>query len=164
MSKKTILWTVIIVLAVVLVWILSRDQGSIVGSIINPTASATPSTTPPGQSAKATPKATPNMSYVQAVATYKDTRVQFNDTCHAIPGQIVLKNGTKVMLDNRSADAKTLTVAGKKYTVAGYGWKVITATTDKSLPFVLGINCQSANSSVGNALTINIQAKISDGL
>jgi hypothetical protein len=61
-----------------------------------------------------------------------------------------VKNGTSVMLDNRSGDARTFAVGGVFYSIAGYGWKIVTPTS-KDLPATLYLDCGSARN-VGTLL------------
>jgi hypothetical protein len=65
------------------------------------------------------------MSYQKALETYKDRRIQFNDACAATPNTVTYKDNTGIMLDNRSAQSRTIKV-GTTYTVKGYGFKIVT--------------------------------------
>lgn len=63
-----------------------------------------------------------------------------------------IKNGTSIMLDNRSGDARTFAVGGVFYSIAGYGWKVVTPSS-KTLPATMYLDCGSAR----NVGTIMLQ-------
>ncbi|MDQ3075567.1 MAG: hypothetical protein M3Q34_00350 [bacterium] len=80
----------------------------------------------------AAPAAT--LTYQQALEKYKDRRIQFNDSCSAVPNNVTYKDNTGIMLDNRSAQTRTIKVGGT-YTVKGYGFKIVTLpniTTQKT--------------------------------
>ncbi len=164
MGKKIVIWLVIIILIVLGVWIFSKK-----GSNLGLKSEASPS---PAQSAspkpfRASPKATApanTITYGQALAQYADRKVQFNDQCQGTPGQIVVKKGQKVLLDNRSKYNQTLSFAGQTLALPAYNWTIITASTDKSLPYGLGIDCKSDASGTKNGAIINIQASILQGL
>jgi hypothetical protein len=84
-------------------------------------------------------------AYSTAVKQYEGRRIQFDMYCQAIPTSLVFKNGVSLMLDNRSGDARTITIGGTPYYLAGYGWKVVTLSVSASqLPKTLSINCGSA--------------------
>lgn len=83
--------------------------------------------------------------YSAAVKQYEGKRIQFDMYCQAIPTSLVFKNGTSVMLDNRSGDARTIKIGNTSYYLAGYGWKIVTLSVASSqLPATLWINCGSA--------------------
>jgi hypothetical protein len=82
-------------------------------------------------------------TYTQLVSQYKDRRIQFDARCQAIPSNVTYKNGTSVMFDNRSGDARIITIGGVKYNFAGYGYKVITLS-NPSLPKTLLLSCGAA--------------------
>lgn len=82
-------------------------------------------------------------TYTKLTVEYKDRRIQFDMNCQAIPNNITYKNGTKVMFDNRSGDARIITVGGVKYNFAGYGYKILTLSSN-TLPKTLLISCGAA--------------------
>lgn len=165
MSKKTLIWIVVIILVVIGIWLMNKNQGSDSSLIDQNGPVVSSSVTPTVTVKKAVPKATElKLSYSETVAQFKDRRIQFNSQCQGIPGQLSVKNNEKIMLDNRSSDSKTLTIDGQKYEIAGYDWKVITASTPKAMPYGMSIHCKSVNNSVGNAGLIYLQANILDTL
>lgn len=90
-------------------------------------------------------KTSSSAAYSAAVKQYEGRRVQFDMYCQAIPTSLSFKNGTSIMLDNRSGDARTVTIGGTAYYLSGYGWKVITLWKSSSqLPATLSINCGGA--------------------
>ncbi len=82
-------------------------------------------------------------TYTDLVKTYADRRIQFDINCQAIPGNVTFKNGTTIMLDNRSGDARTITLAGVKYQLAGYGYAIVTLRSTV-LPKEMLLSCGSA--------------------
>jgi len=122
-SKKQWVGIVIVVAIVaVVVWRLSMN-------------SYQPVTTPGGT--------TSSQAYTAAVKAYAGARIQFDMYCQAIPTSLVFKNPATVMLDNRSGDARIIKVGGTSYSLAGYGWKVITVSSS-TLPAQIPIDCGSA--------------------
>ncbi len=98
--------------------------------------------------------------YTTLLRQYVGHEIQFNELCHGVPGQMVVKKGDKVLLDNRSADTKTIKLDSQSYVLPGYNYKVVTVTTSNSLPYLLGIDCKSTNGNTENTAVINIEALI----
>lgn len=63
--------------------------------------------------------------------------------CQAIPAKAVFKTGTKVMFDNRSGDARTITIGGTKYYFPGYGYRII-KLGGPVLPATVNLDCGAA--------------------
>lgn len=82
-------------------------------------------------------------TYTKLTVEYKDRRIQFDMGCQAIPNNVTYKSGTKVMFDNRSGDARIITVGGVKYSFPGYGYKIITLSS-QTLPKTLLLSCGAA--------------------
>ncbi len=80
------------------------------------------------------------LSYSDALKAYGDRRIQFGENCNATPSQNVYKNGTKIMLDNRSASAKVFTVGGSPVSIGSYDYAVITLSYT-NLPQTVLIDC-----------------------
>ncbi len=51
--------------------------------------------------------------------------VQFDALCHGVPGQMVVKKGDSILLDNRSSDTKTIKLDSQSYVLPGYNYKVV---------------------------------------
>ncbi len=161
MNKK---WIAVIVVAIVAgAWWLNGGSSDL---SLSPDASTSPTAvgatkTPEGsktvsRTVTPAPTVTSNLSYTQLVALYGDKRIQFNQDCQAQPGSMVLKNGTGILLDNRSNKTQVIGLNGKIYTLVPYGYRVVTVSSP-TLPKALGVSC---NNSV-NTGTINLQANIS---
>lgn len=68
------------------------------------------------------------LSYQQALTRYADRRIQFftaYDVCQATPNNVTYKDNTGIMLDNRSAEARTIKIIDT-YTVKAWGFKIVT--------------------------------------
>ncbi len=91
-------------------------------------------------------------SYTQTVVQYGNQRIQFDMRCQAVPVNGVYANGSSIMLDNRSGDARIITIDGKQYKVAGYGWAVVKLSVSNP-PASWLVDCGSAR----NVSRINIQ-------
>lgn len=83
------------------------------------------------------------MPYSQLVAEYADKRIQFDERCQAIPGNPTYKNGTSVMFDNRSGDARYIKIGDATYLFGGYDYKILTLSSP-TLPKTLSMNCGAA--------------------
>lgn len=94
----------------------------------------------------------PSMTYDQAVTTYKDARIQFSQTCQASPMQPTFKNGTEIMLDNRSSEIKTLAFDSTTYTIPAYGFEIVTLSA-MTLPHTVFVDCNTSQ----NVTSILIQ-------
>ena len=150
----TVSGVIIAVLLVVLLW--ARNAANYPSGWGTPTSSPTTSamaTKTPRPAVRTTPgsSAMPQ-SYDMAVQQYSGHRIQFDMYCQANPVQLSVANGTTVMLDNRSGDARTIRVGGVAYALAGYGWKIVTLSS-KTLPATLGLDCGSGR----NVGTIIVQ-------
>ncbi|MEK7506554.1 MAG: hypothetical protein AAB566_00670 [Patescibacteria group bacterium] len=141
------LWVLVIVVAAAAVYFLAGAKSQqYLGYLGLESISPSPSDTPVGTAAKktatkvATPGPTPSQPYSQLVKEYEGRRIQFDDRCQAIPKDPTYKNGTAIMLDNRSAQVRVVTVGGVQYSLAGYGYRLLSLSSP-SLPKELSISC-----------------------
>ena len=81
------------------------------------------------------------LAYTAAVELYGDRRIQFDETCVALPNYMALKKGTAIMLDNRASVARKISVGGVAYNIAAYDYQVITLSTGAPLPITLNVDC-----------------------
>jgi hypothetical protein len=86
------------------------------------------------------PASIPQMSYGDAVTKYANSRIQFDQNCHAFPSQMAVANPVTLMLDNRSNVEQKITLSGKVYGVAAYNYVLVTLN-QKALPQNIFINC-----------------------
>ncbi len=83
-----------------------------------------------------------SMSYQNALELYKDNkRIQLSGDafCQVSPNNVMYKNGTSIMIDNRSSKTRTIKV-GSTYTIEGYGFKIIKLSS-ATLPATLLMDC-----------------------
>jgi hypothetical protein len=136
--NKTFWWIVTVVIIVLAVWAFVNKSGTpldLSGSP-SPSVGASPSTSATSSGIGAT-------TYSALVAQYGTNRIQFDAGCQAIPKVAVFKTGTKVMFDNRSGDARIITIGGVKYSFLGYGYRIIKLGSTQ-LPATVKLNCGSA--------------------
>ena len=86
---------------------------------------------------------------------FEGRRIQFDERCQVTPQNPTYKNGTSIMLDNRSANARTVVVGGTKYDLTAYGFRIVTLSSS-SVPKELAVSCGSS----GNVGKILLQAQI----
>lgn len=149
LSKKnlyTILTIIILIVAAVFLYKAITLTGLDIVPIINNQNPANKTTNNSGSTNATTPTA--SLSYQEALKIYADKRIQFsinyNGACVAVPIHSVFKNGTKIMLDNRSEKTLTISLDGAVSNIAGYGFKIVTLSTKSPLPHTLKINCNGS--------------------
>ena len=144
MSKRKSVWIVVLILAaiVAVVMLVNRRDQYAVQSSVSPTPTPIPS--------KAVVKKSPvsgtaeqTLAYSEVVKQYAGRQIQFDANCQAIPTQTTFKNGTSIMFDNRSGDARTIKIGDVSYVFPGYGYKLLTLSSS-TLPKTLNLNCGSA--------------------
>ena len=93
------------------------------------------------------------ISYTDALAKYADRRIQFNKICQATPNKVTYKDNTGVMLDNRSALARTIKVGTEVYSVKGYGFRIAVLPNVLLKSKSITVDCDKSN----NVATILVQ-------
>ncbi|MEK7583245.1 MAG: hypothetical protein AAB483_02495 [Patescibacteria group bacterium] len=150
MNNKTLLGIVIAAAVVIIIVVMTRSSTT-PDTTPTPTASASASVSvSTSPAAVGTPAKT--LSYEDALKKYPGTRFQFDTTCQARPSSMVIKKGTPVMLDNRANVARTITIGTTKYTLAKYGFRIVTPTSAK-YPVTFFIDCDKQQ----NVATLLIQ-------
>lgn len=158
MSKKSLIWLVIIfVLVLVGAWMMWLRAGS---EGLYGNASSTPSVSPSTQvetngsikkqgvgptniRIRSDANAADVKQYTQLVTEYNGRRIQFDMLCQTVPSTVTYKTGTDVMFDNRSGDQRYISIDGKVYNFPGYGYKILNLKSS-TLPYSLYLNCGSA--------------------
>lgn len=144
-TKKTL---IIIVAIVVIGWFVMSSFNSPAGTGTATSTSATTAKTVAKTATTVKKAVVPvasqpvTMSYTNALALYKDNkRIQLSgDTfCQVTPNNVMYKNGTSIMLDNRSAKARTVKI-GSTYTIEGYGFRIVKLSS-ATLPATLLMDC-----------------------
>lgn len=113
----------------------STEEGTLNNISDQPSVTPTPT--------RKTTTVSSSQTYTQLVKEYEGRRIQFDINCQAIPSNITYKNGTKVMFDNRSGDARVITIGGVQYNFLGYGYKTLTLSSP-TLPKTLLLSCGAA--------------------
>lgn len=79
-------------------------------------------------------------------------RIQFDEECKAIPGELTFANQGEMMLDNRSSKDRQIKVNNDSYEIAGYGYKIITLSAP-TLPASILVGCDERTDSGTITLT-----------
>lgn len=138
MNKKT--WWILAGVVVLLgIWALVNKSNTFPDLYGSPS----PSVSASSSATSGTGAGTGAAAYTALVAKYGTNRIQFDAACQAHPSNPVFKTGTYVMFDNRSGDARTITIGGTKYSFPGYGYRVIKLGST-TLPAIVKLNCGSA--------------------
>jgi hypothetical protein len=137
-SKKV--WLLVIAFVVVSVGVIAAFSYYPQGALQLPEATPTPQPSVSKTSSPAKPSAE---DYTKLVKQYEGFRIQFNELCQSIPNYVTYKNGTKILLDNRSGDARNIKVGATSYYLSGYGYRVVTLSSTV-LPKTILLSCGSA--------------------
>ena len=143
MSQKSAwLWGMVIVAIAVagIGFLLVNSSRQIAPSAQNDSAPPASNLSPEPNPQRLSRSGTTNLTFQQAYEEYYDHRIRINNCMAALP-QITLKNGSKIMLDNRSADPLEITLGGKSYRLYDYDFAVITVSSS-ALPITIKMDCQ----------------------
>jgi len=156
---KTVWILVGVVVVILVVWLLQKKVPvPYTYQTPNPSVSVV---SKPGTKggATGTVPSTQSATYQELLKQYEGKVVQFDNLCHGTPGQMVVKTGSKVLLDNRSNITLEIGLDNQSYSLAPYHYQIATMSS-KKLPYSLGIDCKSKNGSNTNTTTVQIQASI----
>lgn len=151
------LWIVVIVAVAAVVYFMGGDWAGKYTGIVTKSPSPSPVAGVAVKKPVAKQSTAPvsAKSYSDTVKEYEGRRIQFDERCQVIPQSPTYKNGTSIMLDNRSAGARSVMVGGAKYDLSAYGYRIV-ALSSPSLPKELAVSCGSS----GNVGKILLQAQI----
>lgn len=153
------LWIVVGVVVLVAIYFMGGDwMGKNTGDEATSLSPSPSSKTVAKTVVKTSPAPTSTKSYTELVKEYEGRRIQFDNNCLITPLRsegLTYKAGTSIMLDNRSASARTISVGETKYSLVSYGYKIVTLS-GSNLPRELLLNCDSSGT-VGKIL---LQAQI----
>ena len=142
-SNRWVILAVIIVVALV-VWNLWEFKGQ-KEAMQTPqtTASPTPQSGGPTSGGGTSFTQTQVQTYSAAVAQYEGRRIQFDERCQPNPVDVTFKNGTTIMIDNRSPQAKTIKVGDQSHNLPAYGYRIV-ALSSSTLPDSFSLSCGNA--------------------
>lgn len=155
MNTNTKIITTVVVVALLVFatyFILKMDKDVTPGAVDTTpvaTTTATTSTTTTTKPQATTPAQA--LAYAEALKKYADRRIQITPTCQVVPNNATYKNGTTIMIDNRSDKTKSVKI-GSVYTVGAYGFKIVTLSSS-TLPATFYVDCDKQQ----NSGTITIQ-------
>ena len=146
-NKKTLIG---IVLIVVIGWFIvsSFNTPNGTGTVSETATTTSEATTENGATTTVKRPAAPivgqpvSLSYQKALELYKDNkRIQISgaDFCQVSPNNVVYKNGTSIMIDNRSSKTRTIKI-GTTYTIPGYGFRIVKLSSG-TLPATILMDC-----------------------
>ncbi|MEK7579600.1 MAG: hypothetical protein AAB469_00140 [Patescibacteria group bacterium] len=154
MKNKT-LWVIIaVVVALVVWWVIqsgkipdyktesgqptySPGQTPVSGGSGTGKKQGQPTALPGGTPVEQNPQA-----YSQLVIQYEGRRIEFDESCQMRPADISFKNGTVVMFDNRSPQAKTIKIGNQSYNLPAYGYRFLTMAAG-NVPVSLKVGCDN---------------------
>lgn len=159
--KKISLLVVVILVVGVGYWLMGRD-GNFMSDYTSP-EEGTPAASSPAAKAPAKKAVAPATSsvptsarpYGDLVKEYDGRRIQFDGRCQQTPVSVTYKNGTNVMLDNRSSNPVSVKVGTISYSLLGYGYQIINLSSS-SLPKEMMVSCGTA----GNVGKVLLQAML----
>jgi len=144
--KKNWIWLVILAVVVIgfVRYLNSKQTNQSLNLLFEESNTPIPATnTPTPKTAIKTPTSVPGAAnYTQLITEYEGKRLQFDDQCKMTPVSPSFKNGTKIMLDNRSKSPRTITLNDQKYSLMGYGYQLVILSS-KTLPQTINIDCDS---------------------
>ncbi len=150
-NKNTILAIVgLVVVALIVLMVVKNNKKAVQPVVVNdqPIEQVDEDTT---TGAVVVKPAKNSISYQNALIKYKDHRIQLGQDCQATPTNVTYKNGTSIMIDNRSNVARTVKV-GSNYTIAAWSFKIVNITSS-TLPATWLVDCGAQQ----NVATILIQ-------
>ena len=142
-----------IIVIIIMFWMVKKDKSDILVDDLNqnPAQEVLVPTEDTSTGSVHTTKNATSLSYEEALLKYKDTRIQFDSLCRAIPNAVTYKNNTSIMLDNRAPVARVVEI-DSAYTVKAYGFKIIKLSST-ALPTTWLIDCDKSE----NVATILLQ-------
>jgi hypothetical protein len=158
-NNTKVIWILIglVVVAIIIALVVKDKKGPSEEVPADTTGTTTGEVTTPAEDTTTTGGGTTGgvagtLSYEQAVEKYKDRRIQFGEDCQAHPNAVTYKDNTGIMLDNRSAKARTIKV-GESYSVKAYGWRIITLPDTYRTTKTFLVDCDKSQ----NVATILVQ-------
>jgi hypothetical protein len=152
-NKNLWIWIVVILAAVIglVFWMTNSSAPVSVSQNNAPVAPVVPTEDISAGSVNAGAGVT--IAYADALVKYKNARIQLDDNCQADSQnqKMSVKNNTDIMIDNRSAMARTIHL-GSVFTVKAYGFKIVKISSAK-LPATWLLDCDGSQ----NVATVSIE-------
>src|SRR3989344_1275473 len=82
------------------------------------------------------------ISYANALKKYADARIQLDQECRASLTNTTFKNGSEIMIDNRSSLDRTVRV-GSTYNIKAWGFKIVKLSSS-ALPATWLVDCDKS--------------------
>ena len=128
MEKKNLkIWIAVAIVVIIVIGFFvftNKKPGSPVATA-TPTASPTPEPSSLQDiNSKDIGVGSVSISYADALIKYADRRIQLDKNCQATPNNVTYKDNTGIMIDNRSAQARTVKV-GTTFTIKSWGFKIV---------------------------------------
>ncbi len=152
MKNKTLVWVVIVIVAVVIIGaIVHARHKSVSDDAVNETQNSqngdslmSTEDVSAGSVHAASGSTAPVLTYDQALAQYATRRIQFDTNCQATPGNATFKNGVTLMLDNRSAGNRTIHMGSfGDISIKAWGFKIVNLTSSM-LPNAIAMDCNGS--------------------
>jgi hypothetical protein len=151
-NKNAWMWGGVIILAIIIVWAVTARNNSSAPSITTGNEqTTTDSSEDTTEGSVNVGSAAATLSYKDALVKYAKARLQLDTTCQGSPSSMTFKNGSMLMVDNRSAISRTVKV-GSTFTIKPWGFKIIKLSSS-TLPATLLVDCGASQ----NVATILLQ-------
>ena len=95
------------------------------------------------------------VDYAEIIKQYEGRRIQI-ENCVMNPYRVTYKNGTKIMLDNRSPDPLEVLINGQTVRLSDYEYKIITLSS-RTLPHTFDVDCTTQGQPAYNVAEILLQ-------
>ncbi|MDE2030941.1 MAG: hypothetical protein KGI58_01630 [Patescibacteria group bacterium] len=158
-NSNILMWVVIIIVAAGILFFVFRNKNAVAPVTENTNTTSTTDNTQTAnkvESVQDTSQTTGigavSISYTNALAKYADRRIQLDNMCQASPNTVTYKDNTGIMIDNRSAETRTVKI-GTNYTIKPYGFKIIVLPDVYLKSKTLLVDCDASQ----NVATILIQ-------
>jgi len=160
-NNKNMVWAVIVILVIVFGIIFFMKSSPKEGAMINDADTNMPAgngaVDGPESSIDVTGDVTSgvqqvSIAYADALIKYKDKRIQLDKICQATPNRVTYKDNIGIMIDNRSAQTRTVKV-GATYTIKPWGFKIIVLPDVYLRSSTLLVDCDKSQ----NVATVLVQ-------
>ena len=151
-KQKKNLWIVVgVVVVIIIIFLFGKKDGALDSSVIKDESDDVVVTDSNDSTGVVKTPVAPSVSYAQALEKYKNYRIQLNTTCQASPNNVTYRNGTSIMIDNRSASSRVVKV-GSIFNIKPWDFKVVKLSSS-TLPITWLVDCDKSQ----NVATILIQ-------